>query len=288
MKIRLAKPLDVGRTVIPVASFPSQQSDTYAIGHEPVSIHGATSFDVFVGFKERRVVWVIPMPVGSEGPPPTSIAPDTPPKGFVAGTNGASAQDAAQGLILRMVSFDHTGRLIGQMWFDPLTGSALTDVYNPERKLIIRYVSVVSAHAIRVTTIADNARTWASGQGPIGTATSGVTALDSRSLPAQVRQLTPDGTQEVAGVDAPLFTGTLGLFYWGLAFQGGSGEVWADPTTDLPIRQTLTNGRTGALEETTLFEWLPHNEVAAAASTAAVPAGYRHTPSTGLPHIFGD
>ena len=118
LKIHLGRPLDVAKIVLPVADFPPG-GGTYTAEHLAVSLHGATGFWVFVDLHRHRVVWVIPRPDGSEGPPPTSIPPYTAPPGFAMGTGGASPSDAAGGLAVHVVTFDSGGRLMQEEWFDP-------------------------------------------------------------------------------------------------------------------------------------------------------------------------
>jgi hypothetical protein len=200
LKIHLRKPLDVARIVLPVADFPPG-GGTYRPEHLAVSLHGATGFWVFVDLHRHRVVWVIPRPDGSEGPPPTSIPPYTPPQGFVPGTGGALPGDAAGGLAVHVVTFDPDGRLIQEEWFDPLSGKAVTSIYDAERKLRVRYVSVLTGKTLTVTTIAYSGHTWTSGKGAIDPNATGVLLLDSRTLPARIKVggFTPDGEETVGG-----------------------------------------------------------------------------------------
>lgn len=109
----------------------------------------------------------MPTPDAKEGPPPTSVPPNTPPPGFVLGTGGATSSDAAQGLLMHSVTFDDTGRLVQEEWADPVSGRAVTNVYNADRKLAVSFVSVLTGHTIRVTTITYSAHTWTTGTGPI-------------------------------------------------------------------------------------------------------------------------
>ena len=163
LKIHLGRPLDVAKIVLPVADFPPG-GGTYTAEHLAVSLHGATGFWVFVDLHRHRVVWVIPRPDGSEGPPPTSIPPYTAPPGFAMGTGGASPSDAAGGLAVHVVTFDSGGRLMQEEWFDPLTGKAVTTLYDAERKMRVRFVSVLTGKTLTVTTIAYSAHTWTSGR----------------------------------------------------------------------------------------------------------------------------
>jgi hypothetical protein len=92
-------------------------------------------------------------------------------------------------------------------------------------------------------------------------------------------------------VNALRLRGKTGIVYFGLSLDvGGDGALWVDPSSYLPIRQTLeSHSPTAAAETTTmLFSWQPRSAVTAGATTATIPMGYKHTASTGLPHIFGD
>jgi hypothetical protein len=74
--------------------------------------------------------------------------------------------------------------------------------------------------------------------------------------------------------------GKTGIVYFGLSLDvGGDGALWVDPSTYLPIRQTLENHSPTAAAR---------SAVTAGTTTATIPMGYKHTASTGLPHIFGD
>jgi hypothetical protein len=292
LKIHLRKPLDVARIVLPVADFPPG-GGAYSAEHLAVSLHGATGFWVFVDLHRHRVVWVIPRPDGSEGPPPTSIPPYTAPPGFAMGTGGASPSDAARGLGLHSVTFDSTGRLVQEEWFDPLSGKAVTSIYDAERKLRVRYVSVLTGKTLTVTTIDYSAHTWTSGKRSIDPGAAGVLPLDSRTLPARIKagRFTPDGEETVGGVNALRLRGKTGIAYFGLSLDvGGDGTVWVDPSTYLPVRQTLESrspsGATATM--TVLYSWQPRSAATAGTTTATIPTGYKHTASTGLPHIFGD
>jgi hypothetical protein len=92
----------------------------------------------------------------------------------------------------------------------------------------------------------------------------------------------------VLGRDALRVRGKVGLFYFGFSFDAADGELWVDPATSLPIQQTFENPRTHTLASKTVFSWLPRTAATAGETTLSVPTGYKHTTSTGLPHIFGD
>jgi hypothetical protein len=288
LHIHLAKRLTVARTEIPVADFPADQSNAFTMGHEAVSIHGATGLTVFVDFSRHRVVWVMPTPDASVGPPPTSVRPNTPPPGFVLGTGGATPSEAAQGLLMHSVTFDDTGRLVQEEWADPVSGRAVTNVYNADRKLAASFVSVLTGHTIRVTTITYSAHTWTTGTGPIPADPSQVLALDSRSLPDRLRALTANGHEPVHGIDTIRLDGTTGIAYWGLLFVAGGGSFWVDPSTYLPVEETVGDPGTRRVGERSFFSWVPRTAAAGAATTRTPPASYKRTRSTGLPHIFGD
>jgi hypothetical protein len=287
--VRLAAPLTVARVVLPVADF-APGGRTYTPGRLAASLHGTRSLDVFVGFRQRRVVWIIPFPGESEGPPPTSIPPYTAPPGFAMGTGGASPSDAASGLVVHSVTFDSTGRLEEEGWFDPLTAKAVTTLYDAERKVRVRFVSLLTGKTLTVTTIAYSAHTWTSGKGTIDPNATGVLLLDSRTLPARIKTggFTPDGEETVGGVDALRLHGKTGIVYFGISFEAADGTLWLDPATYLPLQQTLENHSTAAAETKTLYSWQPRTGATAGATTATIPKGYKHTASTGLPHIFGD
>jgi hypothetical protein len=292
--IHLAGRLTVARTLLPVASFADDGSGRYTAEHLAVSIRGATALRVFVDLTRGRVVWVMPLPPSSEGPPPTSIPPYTVPPAFVLGTAGASADDAAQGLVLHLATFDGTGRLVQEEWVDPLTGRAVTRIYDAERKLIESMSSVRSGSRLRVTTVSYRHRTWTSATGSLGGEDRpDVLRLDSRTLPARIRALVdasalaPAGTQTLDGLETARLHGQTGIAYWGLLFSGARGDLWVDPATYLPVEAT-TEGRTGAVAGKLLFSWQPRTDANAARATLAVPKAYAHVRSTGLPHIFGD
>ena len=294
LKIQLARKLDVARTNLRVADFASQNSDAYTAEHLAVSIHGATQLRVFVDFSRHRVVWVMPWPPDSEGPPPTSIPPYTLPVGFVLGTGGTTPSDAANGLALHLVTFDGTGRLQQEEWADPVTGKAVTNVYDAERKLRVTMSSVLAGRTLRVTTVDYTRHTWTSGSGSLGTDPAQILALDSRTLPARIRGevsnqvVVPGGNETVEGIDALRLQGTTGIAYWGFSFVGGKGNLWVDPSTYLPVQETIENPSTGAVEVKTFFSWGPRTGARIASTSFAIPTGFKHTPSTGLPHIFGD
>lgn len=294
LKIHLARKLNVARTEIPVADFASQNSDTYTAAHLAVSIHGATQLTVFVDFSRRHVVWVMPWPPDSEGPPPTSIPPYALPAGFVLGIGGTTPSDAANGLALHLVTFDQTGRLQQEEWADPVTGKAVTNVYDAERKLSTTMSSVLAGRTLRVTTVDYTRHTWTSGTGSVGTDAAQILTLDSRTLPARIRGqvsnqvLVPGGKETVEGIDALRFQGTTGIAYWGLLFVAGKGNLWVDPSTYLPVQETIENSSTGAVQSKTFFSWEPRTGASIASTSLAIPKGFKHTPSAGLPHIFGD
>ena len=67
----------------------------------------------------------------------------------------------------------------------------------------------------------------------------------------------------------------------------GRGSIWVDPATYLPVQETVKDPTSGRVVGTTVFQWTPRS-AAGAPTTAAVPPGYKHVPSQGLPQIFGD
>jgi hypothetical protein len=291
-RIHLLDKLYVKQTSIPVADFPSDGSDAYRALHQTVSINGATGLTVFVDLRSRRVVWVMPTPTGSEGPPPTSIPPYTLPSGFVEGTGGATPADASAGLVARLVAFDSTGRLAQQEWFDPVTGKAVTDFYDATGKLTGSMASSIDGTTVHVTSVSYLLRTWTSGSGTLPIGGTQLLAADSRTLPARLQNggglgLANAGSGTADGIAAVDLRGPVAIPYWGLLFLGGEGDVWVDPTTYLPI-ELESSGAKGVAGMKVVFSWLPRGAGTASETTLAVPAGYKHTPSKGLPNIFGD
>ena len=211
-----------------------------------------------------------------------------------ASTEGTAGGDGSRrggaGLVLHLAAFDQNGRLVEEEWFDPVTGQGVTDVYDSERKLASSMISTLSGARMTVTTISYLDRTSTTGSGPLPIGNSDLLVLDSRTVPARIQAsgMTSVGSGTVDGLAADHLHGAVvGIPYWGILFvAGGTGDMWVDPATSLPIEVSLNLGGKPGMK--IYFSWLPRTSDVTAKTTLATPAGYKHTPSSGLPHIFGD
>jgi hypothetical protein len=55
-----------------------------------------------------------------------------------------------------------------------------------------------------------------------------------------------------------------------------------------PVTGRAVEGSAGGADLTTFFSWLPRAAASLANVGLAIPAGFEHVHSSGLPHVFGD